>query len=100
LEEALIEEWIELLDLEQIGVFDDFFELGGDSLTATRLISHLRNMFDVELPVAVLFERHTIAELAEVIEAKLIAEIEALSEEEAQQLVAEEILEAQIPLSV
>jgi acyl carrier protein len=89
LEEALVEVWTELLDLEQVGVFDDFFELGGDSLTASRLIAHIHSMFDVELPIARLFEVHSIADLAENIEAILIAEINALSDEDAQRLLDE-----------
>jgi acyl carrier protein len=89
LEEALVEAWKDVLDLGQIGVFDDFFELGGDSLAATRLISHLHSAFDIDLPIARLFEVHTIAGLAEIIETMLIAEIDALSEEEAQRLLEE-----------
>jgi amino acid adenylation domain-containing protein len=89
LEEILTEIWMELLDLEQVGVYDDFFVLGGDSLTATRLLSRMRSTFEVELPVTKLFEVHTIAGLAEVIGKKLIAEIEALSDEEAQRLIEE-----------
>lgn len=96
LEKILVEMWAELLDLEHIGIYDDFFELGGDSLTVTRLISRLRNTFQVELPIATLFEVHTIAELAVVIEKVLIEEIDAMSEEEAQQLVFEE---KNVPLS-
>jgi acyl carrier protein len=90
LEETLVDVWKELLDLEQIGVLDDFFELGGDSLTATRLLAHIRSMFEIELPIAGLFEGRTIAGLAEIVETTLIAEIEALSEEDAQRLLAVE----------
>ncbi len=86
IEEMLAGLWAELLDLERVGIHDDFFELRGDSLTATRLISHLRSTFQVELPIATLFEVHTIAELTVVIEKHLIEEINAMSEEEAQRL--------------
>ncbi len=89
-EETLAEIWTELLDLERVGVHDDFFELGGDSLTATQLISHLRDTFEIELPITTLFEVHTIAELAVIIEKSLIEEINAMNEEEVQRLAFEE----------
>jgi acyl carrier protein len=89
LEKILAEMWAELLDLEHVGVHDDFFELGGDSLTATRFISRLRSTLQIELPITKLFEVHTIAELAVIIEKILIEEINAMSEAEAQQLVFE-----------
>jgi phthiocerol/phenolphthiocerol synthesis type-I polyketide synthase E len=53
----------EVLGVEMVGPDDDFFELGGDSLIATRLISRIQETFDVELPPATIFERATVAEL-------------------------------------
>ena len=57
--------WFEVLGWNQIGIHDDFFELGGDSLLAVQVVSRLRQAFEVEVPVAALFESPTIAQLAE-----------------------------------
>jgi len=67
-EKVLADIWSDLLELEPIGVYDDFFELGGDSLMVTRAASRLRGTFQVELPISRLFEAPTIADLAVVIE--------------------------------
>ncbi|MDY6950348.1 MAG: amino acid adenylation domain-containing protein [Thermodesulfobacteriota bacterium] len=56
--------WAEVLGLEQVGRYDDFFLLGGHSLSATQVISRLRETFEVELSVADLFEVPTVKDLA------------------------------------
>jgi acyl carrier protein len=65
LEEALAAMWTEVLRLDRIGVHDNFFELGGHSLLAMRILSRLRETFQVELPLRILFETTTIAQLAQ-----------------------------------
>src|SRR5262249_30716136 len=49
-ETLLAEIWADILDLDRVGVFDDFFTLGGHSLLATQVISRLRATFGVEVP--------------------------------------------------
>lgn len=61
----LAEIWESLLGIEQMGVDDDFFRSGGDSLIAIRMLSRLQETFAVELTLAALFELPTIAKLAE-----------------------------------
>ena len=67
-EESLAGIWAEILGVGRIGVHDNFFELGGHSLLATQVLSRLRGTFEVDMPVRVLFEAPTVAELAERIE--------------------------------
>ncbi len=63
-ERALATIWSELLKVEKIGIHDNFFDLGGHSLMAMRLASRVRDLFEVDLPLATLLEAPTIAELA------------------------------------
>ena len=64
-EESLVELWKSVLDVPEAGIHDHFFEHGGHSLLATQLVSRVRELFDVDLSLSVLFERPTIAMLAE-----------------------------------
>lgn len=63
-EQQLEHLWSELLGLEQISIHDNFFQLGGHSLLATRVLSRIRDIFQVQIPLRVLFETPTIADLA------------------------------------
>ncbi|HLK57869.1 MAG TPA: amino acid adenylation domain-containing protein, partial [Chthonomonadaceae bacterium] len=67
-EEMLAGLWEDLLNVRSIGMHANFFELGGHSLLATRVMSRLRSLFAVDLPMRVLFERPTLAELAHAVE--------------------------------
>jgi hypothetical protein len=102
-EKALSVIWTQILGLQQLGIYDNFFELGGHSLSAARVISLARIAFEMKLPLRTLFEKPTIEELALVISQSLalgteqehlcpiLTELEALSEEEAQQLLTDKI---------
>jgi amino acid adenylation domain-containing protein len=68
IEEMLAQIWTQVLKLEQVGIDDNFFEVGGHSLLATQLLSRIRNIFKVELPLRELFAKATIAELARSLE--------------------------------
>ena len=67
-EKALAAIWSELLCVENIGLNDDFFDLGGQSLVAIKAVSRIRDVFEVDLPLRNLFEHPTVAGLAEVID--------------------------------
>jgi amino acid adenylation domain-containing protein len=101
MEEAVARIWSRVLGIEQVGVEDDFFALGGHSLLATQVVAQIRSDFAVELPLHSLFTYPTVASLtAEVVRmmgesdadetATLLAELEGLSDEEAERLLAAE----------
>lgn len=86
LEQSMCVIWCEVLGREKIGIYDNFFELGGHSLMATQMIVRVRKAFEVDISLRQLFTTPTIAEMSEVIEERLLARVEALSEAEARDL--------------
>ena len=108
-EEQLAAIWQEVLNRNGLGIEDDFFDLGGDSLCGIQMFSRIRKIFQVELPLKALFEQPTISALAFEIEraranglspqeplvasgrrtrAHLLAELDQLSAEEIDDLMA------------
>jgi NAD(P)-dependent dehydrogenase (short-subunit alcohol dehydrogenase family)/acyl carrier protein len=100
-ERGIAEIWHELLGIEPIGAADNFFQLGGDSLLMTQLISLLRRRFRVEVPLRAVFDAPDLRRLATLVEEsaykiegleladEMLASIEALSEEEMDELLSE-----------
>ena len=80
LEKVLAGIFGEVLKIERVGVCDNFFELGGHSLLATRVVSQIRQMFAIELPVRQLFEEPTVSGLASLIVKDERARIERTAE--------------------
>jgi acyl carrier protein len=99
-EETLASIWAELLKLHRVGIYDNFFELGGHSLLATQIVSRIRKVFSIELPLRRLFESPTVAEIAVITTesqvkraseaelAQMLREVEVTTEEEAQKILA------------
>jgi acyl carrier protein len=95
--------WSEVLGVTPVGAEDDFFALGGNSLSTIQIAFRLRESLKVELPLRAIFEFPTVRGLATVLEkmlvggaedetlAALLAEVEALSDEEARMLTDREL---------
>jgi acyl carrier protein len=100
-EEAVAAIWSNVLAIEKVSVDDDFFAIGGHSLLATQIVAQIRSDFSVDLPLHALFTSPTVATLSEQVArlassvdddatADLLAELEGLSEEDAERLLAGE----------
>jgi acyl carrier protein len=101
-EEKLVAIWAEVLKLDRISITDNFFELGGHSLLATQIISRIRKAFRVQMPLHSFLATPTVAGLAEKIPqcpaaeseeeelARLLQELDGISDEEAERLLSNE----------
>jgi len=87
-EQRIARIWQEAFGIEEVGINDSFTALGGHSLLAIRIVVELRKAFQIDLPVKALFDAPTVAEQSSYIKELLIAEIEALTDEEARRLVS------------
>ncbi|MER5975222.1 amino acid adenylation domain-containing protein [Streptomyces sp. NPDC001857] len=83
IEELVAAVWRAVLGVEAVGRHDDFFTLGGHSLSATRVAARLRQSLALELPLHTLFEQRTVAALAAAVETALLEDIAASTADEA-----------------
>ena len=88
-QQAVARVWSEVLGVEPIGLDDDFFLLGGHSLSATRVHALLRETFQIELPLRALFEVTTLRRLAEAIRQAVVESVERMSDLEVSSLLEE-----------
>lgn len=99
-EEHLVQIWEEILNIRPVGIHDNFFDLGGHSLAAARVVSRVIRRLQLELPLKALFDSPTVADMAVVIArheankvgaedlAHWLSELDSLSDEEAVSLLA------------
>jgi acyl-coenzyme A synthetase/AMP-(fatty) acid ligase len=102
IEAELARIWSEVLSLDRVGIHDCFFDLGGHSLAATRVISHVIKHCQIDISLRALLQSPTIAEMAVVITtgtgkklsveelAGILAEVESMSDEQAVRLLTDE----------
>jgi amino acid adenylation domain-containing protein len=87
-QEALIEIWRQVLGVEQVGLHDDFFDLGGHSVLVTQITLRVRQVLEIDLTMRHLFGAPTVAALAKVVEELLDEQLKQLSQDELTQLAA------------
>jgi len=76
IEDALAKIWSEVLKLDRVGIYDNFFEMGGDSLLVMRVTARVRKVFNIEVSLHTLFDAPTVAEFSLRIEATRLQEEE------------------------
>jgi len=94
-EQSLSQIWAEVLHVDQVGIHDNFFDLGGHSLSASRVISRVIETFHIDLLLSAVFDSPTVAEMALIITANqstpaseaelepILSELERMTEEDA-----------------
>jgi amino acid adenylation domain-containing protein len=88
-EATLAQIWQGILGIARIGAHDDFFDLGGHSLPAIRIVARINETFDISFPLDDFFANTTVARQAAAIDAIFMAEIDALSDDDVQRRLAE-----------
>jgi acyl carrier protein len=73
MQELIAALWTDALQLERTGATDNFFDLGGHSLAATRVVTRLRDVLDCVVPVRLLFEHPVLADFAAAVEELALA---------------------------
>lgn len=79
-EQVVAEMWAELLGLEQVGVFENFFRIGGHSLAATQFVRRLRELFEIEFALRRMLLEPTVAQVAAALEELMVEQADALLE--------------------
>jgi acyl carrier protein len=69
MEQTIAREWEETLGISQVGVHDNFFDLGGNSLVGVKLVARLRDRFGLSFPAVTLYEGPTVHALAKLLKA-------------------------------
>jgi amino acid adenylation domain-containing protein len=88
LEVQIVRIWEEVLNVRYISTEANFFHIGGNSLSAIQVISRIRQTFQFDLPLRTIFDYATVAELSNVIQKNIIANLERMTEEEAEQILS------------
>ncbi|MFD2201720.1 SDR family NAD(P)-dependent oxidoreductase [Shivajiella indica] len=83
IEKKLAELWQQTLHIDQVGIHDSFFELGGDSVLAAQILAMARKTYGISINPQDAFQAFTIERLGELLEAEILRQIEEMTEEEA-----------------
>ncbi|MFI5906734.1 amino acid adenylation domain-containing protein [Dactylosporangium sp. NPDC051541] len=87
-EELVAEVWCEVLGRDRVGVHDDFFSIGGHSLLAMKVVGRLRAATGTAVPLRTMFSHPVLADLAVAVEELIVADLDALSDDEVAALLA------------
>ena len=88
MERQLAALWQQTLHINNVGILDSFFELGGDSVLAAQILSLAQKTFGIRINPQEAFKAFTIERLAAMLEKEIVSQVEEMSEAEAQQLLS------------
>ena len=80
-EEQLVQIWCDILQIEQVGIHNNFFEMGGHSLLAIQIVSRIRDAYDIDITPRQIFDAPTVADLARYVLEQEAAELDIDDEE-------------------
>jgi acyl carrier protein len=98
LEQSIAEVWQSVLGISKVGIHDNFPDLGGHSLMAVQLVSKIREMFNIELPIARFYDNPTVVGLAEAVVQAMVVEIDGEIVTQALQEINDVPLQAEEPV--
>jgi acyl transferase domain-containing protein len=87
-ETALAEIWTSVFGLERVGIHDHFIDLGGHSLLAMQIVSRIHSLYQIPFTFIDFFDGSTIAQISSVIQARILAKSEGLTDEQARRLIS------------
>src|SRR6266851_4458464 len=88
-ETALAEIWSSVFGLERVGIHDHFIDLGGHSLLAMQIVSRIRSLYQIPFTLIDFFDGSTIAQISSVIQARILAKSEGLTDEQVRRLISD-----------
>jgi acyl transferase domain-containing protein len=92
LERNIAQVWQNILGFARVGLHDNYYDMNGDSLTATQMVTRLQMVYPVEISLKAFLENPTVAHLAEIIRELLMEKIQGLSAEELDALAEQDLL--------
>jgi acyl carrier protein len=81
--------WAQTLNLKRVGIHDNFFDLGGNSVPAVQIVAKINRTFEIDFPLRSFFEAPTVTAQAALIEEIVLGDLESLSDTELEALLAE-----------
>ena len=89
-EAALTEIWTSVFGLERVGIHDHFIDLGGHSLLAMQIVSRIRSLYQIPFTFSDFLYGSTVAQISSVIQARILAKTEGLTDEQARRLISKD----------
>ncbi len=88
IEKKLADLWRKTLHIDRVGIYDSFFELGGDSVLAAQILGLAQKTFGIRIDPRDAFQAFTVKRLAELLQDQMLKQVDEMTEEEAQKILS------------